>query len=137
MKAYHKIHPLHQRINGAIAAATATTKQKLNSNLENLMIHFPEYLKVNLEHISPYVRPPWWSPPFNTEISVGKRMTARSHAQLRADELTIYTDGSAINDGVGAAIYCPTTETTRKKHLGTSETHNIYGAELTAHKNGN
>jgi ribonuclease HI len=46
--------------------------------------------------------------------------------------LCIYTDGSRINNHIGAAAYCPTIATTKHQHLGKESTHNVYAAELSA-----
>jgi ribonuclease HI len=46
--------------------------------------------------------------------------------------LCIYTDGSGINNHIGAAAYCPTIAMTKCQHLGKESTHNVYAAELSA-----
>src|SRR5437762_5685211 len=40
------------------------------SNLGNLVKHYPEYIQPDkMEHISAYVRPPWWMPTISSVIS--------------------------------------------------------------------
>ena len=46
--------------------------------------------------------------------------------------MIIYTDGSGHNGHTGAAIYSPKTRDTKGEYVGTSDTHNVYAAELTA-----
>ena len=46
--------------------------------------------------------------------------------------MVIYTDGSGINNGIGAGIYSPTTNKYQGQHLGTDKSTNVYAAELTA-----
>jgi ribonuclease HI len=90
-----------------------------------------------MEHITPYIRPPWWKLPAITEISPEcKDKAAEAHQQrlrqISTEDLIIYTDGSGHNGHIGAAIYSPTTEVTKGEYLGTEDTHNVYAAELTA-----
>jgi len=44
----------------------------------------------------------------------------------------IYTDGSGINNNVGAAVYNATTNTTNHQYLGSEMQQNVYAAELKA-----
>ena len=90
-----------------------------------------------MEHISAYIRPPWWTPTICSVISAAsKDETTKTHRQrlrqIPAQDLIIYTDGSGHNGHTGAAIYSPKTSDTKGKYVGTSDTHNVYAAELTA-----
>jgi ribonuclease HI len=89
-----------------------------------------------MEHIRPYIRPPWWKLPSTTEISPEcKDKAAEAHQQrlrqISTEDLIIYTDGSGHNRHIGAAIYSPTTEAIKGEYIGTDDTHNVYAAELT------
>ena len=67
-----------------------------------------------MEHIAPYIRPPWWELPATIEISPKcKDKAAETHKQrlfqISTEDLIIYTHGSGHNGHIGAAIYSPTT----------------------------
>ena len=51
------------------------------SNLGNLVKHYPEYIQPDkMEHISAYIRPPWWMPTITTAISTAnKDEAAKAH----------------------------------------------------------
>lgn len=107
------------------------------SNLGNLIKHYPQYIQPNMEHIIPYIRPPWWKSPAIIEISRECKDKAAEIHKLRlhrtsAKDLIIYTDGSGHNGHIGAAIYSPTTNVTKGEYIGTDDTHNVYAAELIA-----
>jgi ribonuclease HI len=107
------------------------------SNLGNLVKHYRKYIQPGVEHITPFIRPPWWSTTTTVKISpASKDEAARAHQQqsseISAQDLIIYTDGSGYNGHVGAAIYSPTIRVTRGEYIGTEDTHNVYAAELTA-----
>ena len=107
------------------------------SNLENLIKHYSEYIQQNLEHITAYIRPPWWELTVITAISkANKDEAAKVHQQrlhqIPTQDLIIYTDGSGHNKNIGAAIYSPTIDIIKGEYIGTENTHNVYAAELTA-----
>jgi len=107
------------------------------SNLGNLIKHYPQFMQPGTEHIIPYIRPPWWTTPAITKISQKcKTEAAKAHKQclheISKEDLIIYTDGSGHSGHIGAAIYSPTLDATKGKHIGTEDTHNVYAAELTA-----
>jgi len=104
---------------------------------KNLIKHYPKYMKSDMEHIAAYIRPPWWKLPAITTISpLNKDEAAKAHLQqlsrISAQDMIIYTDGSGHDGHIGTAIYSPTKGTTKGKHIGTDDTHNVYAAELTA-----
>jgi ribonuclease HI len=86
--------------------------------------------------IHPYVRPPWWIPNANIDISLNKKEAKQRHDEAVNDPNTIciYTDGSGIDVQIGAAAVCQTTSETRKQYIGTESSHNVYAAELAAIK---
>jgi ribonuclease HI len=105
------------------------------SNLENLIKHFPEHMQSGMEHITAYIRPPWWKPAATITIApISKEEAAKAHQerlrQIPAQDLIIYTDGSGQNGHIGAAIYSPTCSITKGKYMGTDDTHIVYAAEL-------
>jgi ribonuclease HI len=46
--------------------------------------------------------------------------------------MTIYTDGSGIENKIGAAAYTTATNEASHQHLGSEAQFNVYAAELTA-----
>ena len=106
------------------------------SNLESLARNFPEYTTTLVEKISPFIRPPWWTPRIKVHIEPNKQKAKKHHdntiAIYSADPNTIciYTDGSDIDGRVGSAAYM--NETTKQQHLGKETDHNVFAAELTA-----
>jgi ribonuclease HI len=129
MQTAQEKHPIHQ----TITRATNSTSGRHISTLEYLTRSFPELVKP-LEIIKPYARPPWWTPPFETEIATNKKVAKQAHDQIlhERNTLCIYTDGSGIDGHVGAAAFCPTTSDTRKVYLGTEEQFNVFTAEVIA-----
>ena len=115
------------------------------SNLGNIAKHFPEHI-CEMETIYPYIRPPWWSLKATIHIDVNKEKAEDHHRQTtshltspttgRPDPITstahIYTDGSGINQGIGAAIYCHTTQHTNLYYLGKETESMVYAGELEA-----
>ena len=125
-------HPIH----AWITRAAKHGGPPYLSNIENLIKHYPQYIQPGLEHISPYIRPPWWSLAASIEISpFDKDKAAKAHQeqlqQMSRKDLVVYTDGSGHNGHIGAAIHSPTINLTKGQYVGTDNTHNVYGAELT------
>jgi hypothetical protein len=105
------------------------------SNLTNIAKHFPESMR-QIETIVPYIRPPWWSLKAPLHIDIDKESAEKYHLQLvpLLDRQTaqFYTDGSGINEGIGAAMYSPTDRYTQQRYLGTSLESMVYAGELEA-----
>jgi ribonuclease HI len=110
-------------------------KQPFPSNFINIAKHFPESMR-QIETIVPYIRPPWWSLRATLHIDIDKESAEKYHLQLtpRLDRQTaqFYTDGSGINEGIGAAMYSPTDRHTQQRYLGTSSESMVYAGELEA-----
>ena len=126
-------HPIHTWITQALKDGN----RPYISNLENLIKHYPEYIQPGMEHITAYIRPPWWkSSSHHSNLRLNKEEAAKDHQQrlqqIPAQDLIIYTDGSGHGGQIGAAIYSPTTKVTKGEYIGTNNTHNVYAAELTA-----
>ena len=90
----------------------------------------------DLETIVPYIRPPWWSLKASIHIDADKE-TAEAHhlrtiSQLDDTTVQIYTDGSGINEGIGAAMYCHTDQQVEQRYLGKSSESMVYAGELEA-----
>lgn len=131
-------HPLHKWIQEA-----RRNRFQVPSNLENIAKRFPEYIR-ELETIHPYIRPPWWSLRANIHIDASKESAEKHHRQTTvhltnpsalgpnpSSEIAhIYTDGSGINQGIGAAMYCHTTRRTTHRHLGNERESLVYAGEL-------
>jgi ribonuclease HI len=109
------------------------------SNLEHLIVKYPELVSENMETILTYVRPPWWNPN-NITITINeenKEQAKREHEislreHTKSSRTTcIYTDGSGIEGNIAAATYSTTTNDKTHQYLGEEQTTNVYAAELT------
>jgi ribonuclease HI len=126
-------HPMHERISNALRTRTANVKHR--SILENALQQFPILTK-NIETIEPFIRPPWWTPKANIQISTTKDEAKELHNSLhkRRGVKEIYTDGSGIEGKVGAAAHFHQAETNQAslQHLGNDDQYNVFAAELVA-----
>ena len=122
-------------VNACLTRASTSTSHTHISPLEYLSRTFPDY-SGSMETIRPYVRPPWWIPNTNIDISSNKKEAKQRHDEAVHDinTICIYTDGSGIEGQIGAAAVCQTTSETRKQYIGTDSSHNVYAAELAAIK---
>ena len=132
-------HPLHKWIS---QARKNGGNLPYPSNLENIAKHFPEYMQ-EVETIHPYIRPPWWSFKPTIHIDANKEAAKKHHLQTtlpgqsnaalnQSDTLHIYTDGSGIKQGIGAAMVCLTNQHTEQRYLGTESESMVYAGELEA-----
>ncbi|KAL7648995.1 hypothetical protein ACMYSQ_012593 [Aspergillus niger] len=74
----------------------------------------------NLECIQPYITASYWTPP-NVTIDASAEQTIAEHDTIacqRQLEAAVYTDGSGINDMIGAAAVCPQYQETRAAYMG-------------------
>jgi len=109
------------------------------SNLEHLIVKYPELVSENMETILTYVRPPWWNPNNITiNIKQENKEQAKWEHEVSLREHTkspgttcIYTDGSGIEGNIAAATYSTTTNDKIHQYLGEEQTTNVYTAELT------
>ena len=53
-------------------------------------------------------------------------------SRLNVNSVHIYTDGSGINNGIGAAMYCRTDQHVEQRYLGKSSESMVYAGELEA-----
>jgi ribonuclease HI len=132
-----KKHPTKTWLLKAIRYWSITNSKTFTSNLEYLVKQYPEYVTETMEEIHPYVKPPWWTlNNMTTNIAkLPKDKAKEEHEKLlnnTPNALHIYTDGSGIQNHIGAAAYSPTITTTAHQYLGTADTTNVYAAELTA-----
>lgn len=84
------------------------------------------------ETIPPYLVPPWWRGP-NTRIAINKDIAKTQHKEFlknTSNSIFIYTDGSGIENHIGAAAVSPLTRNTRRIYMGDSETSTVYVAEV-------
>jgi hypothetical protein len=123
-------HPLHEWICKAREYRCGLSHL---SNLENIARYFPECM-YQLETILPYIKPPWWSLKADIRIDKDKDTAETHHLQTipNLNPLTtlIYTDGSEINGGIGAAMYCYTSQQVEKRYLGKESESMVYAGEL-------
>lgn len=83
-----------------------------------------------IETILPFIVPPWWeAPETSIEDTREKALQAHKEALKSPNGIVAYTDGSATDGGVGAAVV--SNLGTRRFQIGTPDTHTVYAAELT------
>src|SRR5271167_620882 len=92
-----------------------------------------------MEEIRPHIKPPWWSLTNTTThiVNIPKENAKEEHIKLLKDNntpnvLNIYTDGSGIENHIGAAAHSTTTSASVHHYLGKADTANVYAAELIA-----
>ena len=130
-------HPTKKWLLNAYKYWQTSNSKTFTSTLEYLVKQHPEYVTETMEEIHPYVKPPWWTlTNATTNIAcLPKDKAKEAHeSQLKGcpNALRIYTDGSRIENHVGAAAYSLTTSTSTHQYLGNADTANVYAAELTA-----
>ena len=84
------------------------------------------------EVIPPYLAPPWWQGP-NLRIAPSPEIARTQHKEFLkrpSNSIFVYTDGSGIDNHIGAAAVSPLTRCTKMAHMGNSETSTVYAAEL-------
>jgi ribonuclease HI len=133
MQSLSAAHPIQSHLASALRTRTADVTHR--SNFENVLQQFP-CLTGWSETIEPYIRPPWWIPKVKIRIEETKEGAKDQHDEIcdnpNALTVAIYTDGSGIENKVGAAAYNSTTNATSHQHLGNNTQFNVYAAELTA-----
>jgi len=84
------------------------------------------------EIIPPFLVPPWWQGPIVRIASCAETARTQHKESLKhpSNSLFVYTDGSGINNHVGAAAVSPLTRCTKLAYMGDSETSTVYAAEL-------
>lgn len=106
------------------------------SPLEVLAAKFSKQWGIKLESIEsilPFVAPPWWCSPkicIQTNKKQAKNSLDQRMSQLLPGEYVYYTDGSAINNKVGAAIVASTQAFTLQLFLRAASFYTVYSAEL-------
>ena len=90
-----------------------------------------------LPKFSPFPRnTPWWSLKAPIHIDMDKEIAEAHHlrttSQLNDTTVQIYTDGSGINEGIGAAMYCHTGQHVEPRYLGKNSESMVYAGELEA-----
>jgi len=85
-----------------------------------------------VETIRPVRQGPKWVPSFGIEIAQDKEAALLAEKANR-DHIQVYSDGSAIDGGVGAAAtlyHHGVRISTLRKYLGTVDAHTVYEAEV-------
>ena len=131
MRSLSTSHPIQEWISNALRTRTANVRHRFN--LESALQHFP-ILTEKVETIEPFIRPPWWTPKAEVQISATKDEAKTLHTDLckKPNVEEIYTDGSGIEGKVGAAAHRPGTKEARLQHLGSGAEYNVFAAELAA-----
>lgn len=84
-----------------------------------------------LENCKPFNCPTWWEPP-KADIPGDALIAMIRHEAVTTvlNNLVYYTDGSAINERVGAAMVAWRQGLVKKAYLGTTQQCTVYSAEL-------
>jgi hypothetical protein len=87
---------------------------------------------VDQEIIPPFLVPPWWQRPIVRIASCPKTARTQHKEFLKhpSNSLFVYTDGSGIDNNIGAAAVSPITRCTKLAHIRDGETSTVYAAEL-------
>ena len=114
---------------------TRTAVIRHRSILGNIFNQFP-FTTERTERIEPYIRAPWWTLRVEIKVATDKKSAKKLHDRLISQSaggtINIYTDGSGINERIGAASYNKSFNQVLHQHLGHQTHYNVYGAELTA-----
>jgi ribonuclease HI/uncharacterized protein YchJ len=104
--------------------------EKVEHYLKSRIEQQPEQ---QLEPKQPYIVAPWWKPP-NIHIAPDKKCGKEEHdsvvSRSRNSALVLYTDGSCINDKVGASAVTADGSITHRSYLGRASEVTVYAAEL-------
>ena len=80
-----------------------------------------------MKHIESYIRPLWWNSTARIIVAESKEMAKQEHEtpvkekqvkEWRRRTVHIYTDGSGIDNNIGAVIYNQTINRSELQHLG-------------------
>ena len=124
-------HPLH-----ALIKRASNTQPKRHPSPLHLLFKTYDLRPNEIEDIPTYHHDPKWSRTFNTHIARDKETAIKNNKeQKEKTTYTVYTDGSAIGGGVGAAaVMYRNGRRTRslRYHLGSTRDHTVYEAEVVA-----
>jgi ribonuclease HI len=122
------LHAIRQGNSEEAANATVPLASPLH-RLEHILEEKLGTLQ-QIETIHPFIVPPWWeTPETSIEDTREKALQAHKEALRSPNGIVAYTDGSATDGGVGAAVV--SNLGTRRFQIGTPDTHTVYAAELT------
>jgi ribonuclease HI len=122
-------HPLFKNVQRAAKRRVGTH----NTQLHELFSRFPDIRPGDLEILPSTGRAPWTRIPFTTSIAGSKEQAAEEDREEREEAmLTVYSDGSRVKGGVGAAavLYKGMTRVAHVRyHLGKEDEHTVFEAE--------
>ncbi|CDO77770.1 hypothetical protein BN946_scf185041.g1, partial [Trametes cinnabarina] len=127
----HPLAPHVQRAGGRFVKAH-------RSALHELLDAYRPWLNYkNTEHVAAVRLPPWWRPLHRVHVLEDREEAAADDQHWARDgAYRVYTDGSDIDGGVGAAalLYAPGRAQPKvlRLHLGPSTHHTVYEAEIVA-----
>ena len=83
------------------------------------------------EQIPCFITPPWrQGPKTHIDRTADKAQERHDKENAKNNFLSIYTDGSGIENEIGSAAVCPLTQQTRSVYMGPNTTSTVYAAEL-------
>jgi ribonuclease HI len=121
-------HPLYRHVN---EAATTPFAKSSKSPLHHLIYAYDISPK-RLETIRPIRQGPKWQPTFPAAIALNKEAALWSE-KLNRDHIQVYSDGSALDNRVGATaiLFCNGIQkAVLRKYLGTATEHTVYEAKV-------
>lgn len=122
----HPLQPLASR------AARYHSIRRHRSALHNLM-HAWRLDPRDFETIRPFPVPPTWTPPFTHDIASNKEAAlTRARTRSREHDLCLYSDGSGIDNSIGAACITDGRDDSfnRRVHLGSAHDHTVFESEV-------
>ncbi len=107
-------------------------KNRKTSPLERHTNRFTErYGDTNLiEKLQPFSAAPDWKPPKTVIHKTKEAAKKLVECSIDKGQVMIYTDGSGINNKIGAAAVSPDIDSTFSVYLGPSDWYTVYSAEL-------
>ena len=126
-------HPTQLWLADALRTRTAVIRHR--SILGNIFNQFP-LTTTKIESITPFIHPPWWTLRIRVQVAANKDLAKDFHnkliSQAQHNTMVIYTDGSGINDQIGAAAFNKSLNQVLHQHLSRNIHYNVYSAELAA-----
>jgi ribonuclease HI len=125
--------PMYQKIleirgNVTDTETTISPLQRLERDVQTAVASFDR-----LEETRPAIAEPWWIPP-KANIANDKQRAQKEHRRIatsrESGRLLFYTDGSAIDGHVGAAVTLPAHKWHAQRYMGPASESNVYVAEL-------
>jgi ribonuclease HI len=128
--------PESNPISSNLARAHRVHVKRHQTPLHRLLATYRDVKPGKLEKVQTIRRPPYWKPKYDTYIQRDAKK-AKERAELRREDIQIFTDGSGYEGGIGAAATIwrqgqrqGQRERTLQLHLGSDRQQIVYGGEV-------